>query len=408
MARVFISYSSLDKPFARRLEASLRLAGVDVWLDEKKLLVGDSIIKELGNAIDESDFVVAVLSNNSVRSVWVEKELALAMTHEQERKAKVVLPIKIDNCVVPTFLRDKLYADFSEDVNFDDALYALLAVVSTDEAVCSYCSNEVPLSLGNCPHCAYPTAPPNVRSARLKVEQVALRERYISALEFARANKCEDLIKEFEHSMLGSRVVVNTSIRKLQRLASSPRELFSGYYLETEAGSLRLPLDSWDRQRRIAEEVLFPGYKEQIRYGVLSLEANGLDRYGECSLALREDMIEHRTSFLESNSMLFAQRHAYKLPEGSKATWQDRGKLCVAKLAQRLALERPSAGRFASLVLREGASPTEDEFIEAHIWGPISIRTVESVNVSSRCAEAEPLREWEQVLSQYNVAINLF
>jgi hypothetical protein len=407
MAKVFISYSSLDKPFARRLEASLRLAGVDVWLDEKKLLIGDSIIKELGNAIDKSDFVVAVLSNHSVRSTWVEKELVLAMTQEQEREAKVVLPIKIDNCIVPTFLRDKLYADFSETVSFDDALYGLLAVVSTDEAVCSYCAKEVPLSLGNCPHCAHPTAPPNVRSARLKVEQVALRERYISALEFARANKCEDLIQEFENSIAGSKVVVNTSIKRLQRLASSPRELFSGHYLEVEAGSLRLPLDSWDRQRRMAEELLFPGYKEQIRYGVLSLEGNGLDRYGECSLALREDMIAHRTSFLESNSMLFAQHHSYELPEGSKATWQDRSKLCIAKLAQRLALERPSGGKFARLVLFEGASPTEDEFIEAHIWGPISIRTVESVRVSARWAEAESLREWEQTLDQYNIALNV-
>src|SRR5689334_21229059 len=127
MTRVFISHSSLDKPFARRLETSLRLAGVDAWLDEKKLLIGDSIIKELGNAIDESDFVVAVLSNNSVRSTWVEKELSLAMTQEQERKAKVVLPVKIDDCVVPSFLKDKLYADFSDATRFDEAIYTLLA-----------------------------------------------------------------------------------------------------------------------------------------------------------------------------------------------------------------------------------------------------------------------------------------
>jgi len=168
MSKVFISYSSMDRPFARKLEHALRSAGIDVWLDEKKLLVGDSIIKELGKAIKGTDIVLAVLSQSSIRSAWVEKELTLAMTREQEERVKVVLPVRIDDCDVPDFLRDKLYTDFSSGASFEDSLYQILAVVSTDEGVCGNCGNEVPLSLDGCPHCGHPTPSPNVRSARSK------------------------------------------------------------------------------------------------------------------------------------------------------------------------------------------------------------------------------------------------
>src|ERR1700732_561766 len=43
-ARVaFISHSSKDKPFVRRLAGDLVASGVRVWIDEQRILVGDSI-----------------------------------------------------------------------------------------------------------------------------------------------------------------------------------------------------------------------------------------------------------------------------------------------------------------------------------------------------------------------------
>jgi len=403
MTKVFISYSSADKPFVRRLEKSLQLAGVDVWLDEKKLLVGDSIITHLGMAIDSADFVVAVLSKTSVRSTWVETELSLAMTLEQERNTKVVLPIKIDDCYVPAFLRAKLYADFSESSNFDDSLYQLLAAVSPNDAKCSYCYNNVSLSLNLCPHCAHPTAPPNVRSARSKEEQKALRDKYISALELARSRDCEDLFRRFEASVASSRVVINTGIEEFDRLATSDRELYRRYY--RPAG--RAHESARDRLSQLAEEVLFPGYGARIRYGVLSLDGDGLYKYGICSLIMRDEMISHRTSFFEGNSSVFLRRHDYNLQAGSKATWQDRSKLCVIKLASRLVSERPSTSDFADWLLGEGENPGEDDFIEAHIWGPVSVRTVERVKILAKGARARSVRTLEERLAKYEIRVDV-
>ena len=53
--------------------------------------------------------------------------------------------------------------------------------------------------------------------------------------------------------------------------------------------------------RVFADDALFPGYKEQIRFAALSLDGKGLSSYGECTLILRDHMIAHRASVLEGN-----------------------------------------------------------------------------------------------------------
>ena len=42
-----------------------------MWIDEAELGIGDSLIRNIGKAIDATDFLVVLLSDNSVRSEWV-------------------------------------------------------------------------------------------------------------------------------------------------------------------------------------------------------------------------------------------------------------------------------------------------------------------------------------------------
>ena len=42
----FLSHSSMDKGFVRRLATDLVANGVKVWIDEQRILVGDSIPRE--------------------------------------------------------------------------------------------------------------------------------------------------------------------------------------------------------------------------------------------------------------------------------------------------------------------------------------------------------------------------
>lgn len=108
----FISHSTRDKPFVRRLAADLVAHGVKVWLDEQRLLVGDSVPEKIAQGLAESDFFLIVVSADSVESEWVKKELSSALVHEIERRKVTVLPIRIDDAKMPNSIHDKLYADF--------------------------------------------------------------------------------------------------------------------------------------------------------------------------------------------------------------------------------------------------------------------------------------------------------
>src|SRR5207248_344407 len=108
----FLSHSSKDKPFIRQLASDLAKADIDTWLDEQRILVGDSITEKIGQGLAQSDYFVIALSENSVGSAWVQKELSGALLREVERRKVVVLPIKLSDCDVPEMLKDKKYADF--------------------------------------------------------------------------------------------------------------------------------------------------------------------------------------------------------------------------------------------------------------------------------------------------------
>ena len=108
----FISHSARDKPFVRRLAADLVAHGVKVWLDEQRLLVGDSIPEKIAQGLADSDFFLIVVSANSVESEWVRKELSSALVHEIERRKVTVLPVRLDDAKMPNSIHDKLYADF--------------------------------------------------------------------------------------------------------------------------------------------------------------------------------------------------------------------------------------------------------------------------------------------------------
>jgi hypothetical protein len=214
------------------------------------------------------------------------------------------------------------------------------------------------------------------------LEQQALSQRYDAAMALAATRNCVPCILAFEEKLAGSRAVLNRPIPETERLASSDKQLYATFYGLLEA-EVRLPYgDKWDRLRRIADEALFPGYKEKIRFAALTLNGRGLFRFGECSLVLREDMIAHRASLFEENSTLFLKRCNYNPRLGHRAMWPDRGKLCVAKLADKLQSFLPE-GEFATLLLREGSRPEQDHFVEVHIWGPLSIHSIEQITIKA-------------------------
>lgn len=125
---VFISYSQQNLAFVETLATRLVAEKIPVWLDRWELKVGDSLLTHIQQAITDADFLCVVLSRASVESEWCKKELHAAMTRELSEKNVIILPIYMEDCEIPLFLRDKLYADFRK--NFDIGFTGLVAALA--------------------------------------------------------------------------------------------------------------------------------------------------------------------------------------------------------------------------------------------------------------------------------------
>ena len=125
---VFISYSHADKAFVDKLAANLVKHNAHVWLDRWELNVGDSILDHVQQAIHDSDGLLIVLSKASAASEWCKKELNAGLMRELDEKRVLVLPVLAEDCEIPIFLREKMYADFRG--KFSDGLKPLVEALA--------------------------------------------------------------------------------------------------------------------------------------------------------------------------------------------------------------------------------------------------------------------------------------
>jgi formylglycine-generating enzyme required for sulfatase activity len=107
--RVFLCHASGDKPKVRELYRRLLAEGLDVWLDEAKLLPGQNWRVEIPKAVKNSDAVIVCLSKASVsKEGYVQKELkfALDIADEKPDGTIFIIPLRLDECEVPARLGD--------------------------------------------------------------------------------------------------------------------------------------------------------------------------------------------------------------------------------------------------------------------------------------------------------------
>ena len=96
----FISHSSEDADFAKQLHANLQDKGVRCWLAEKDLKIGERFRTRIDEIIRIYDKLLVVLSENSIASDWVEREVEAAFEKERELKTTVLFPIRLDDAVM--------------------------------------------------------------------------------------------------------------------------------------------------------------------------------------------------------------------------------------------------------------------------------------------------------------------
>jgi hypothetical protein len=96
----FISYSREDEGLAQRLHADLQSKGVRCWFAPEDLKIGERFRRRIDEVIRVYDRLLLLLSENSVASSWVEKEVETAMESEDEQKRTVLFPVRLDDSVL--------------------------------------------------------------------------------------------------------------------------------------------------------------------------------------------------------------------------------------------------------------------------------------------------------------------
>lgn len=98
----FISYSSKDEAFAQRLYTDLQSNNVRCWFAPEDMKTGDFIRSRIDEAIRIHDKLLLVLSQYSVESSWVAKEVETAFEKERQQKRHVLFPVRLDDSVMET------------------------------------------------------------------------------------------------------------------------------------------------------------------------------------------------------------------------------------------------------------------------------------------------------------------
>ena len=101
----FISYSSNDDEFAKRLHADLQDNGVRCWFAPEDMKIGARLRPGIDEAIRLHDKLLLILSEHSVNSQWVEQEVETALAKERKAKERgeertVLFPIRVDDSVM--------------------------------------------------------------------------------------------------------------------------------------------------------------------------------------------------------------------------------------------------------------------------------------------------------------------
>jgi TolB-like protein len=145
-AEVFVSYARVNRERVVQLVERMRSAGVGVWIDEGGIHGASLWGQEIVDAIESSKVMVLMLSDASITSDNVVKELSIASEDK-----KPILPVYLHQAVIPKSMRYQLagiqhieYFEGNEDAAFRSMCVALsrLGVSNVGEAEAGKTSAE--------------------------------------------------------------------------------------------------------------------------------------------------------------------------------------------------------------------------------------------------------------------------
>ena len=115
MKRIFISHAGQDTAVAVRLCGDLRNVGHDVQIDTEELKLGDDIIDFINSAINDSDTVIIIYSNNTPTALWQRQEINAALWTDISQEGGEVIVLTFGDVNLPPLLCSRLYGRLDDD-----------------------------------------------------------------------------------------------------------------------------------------------------------------------------------------------------------------------------------------------------------------------------------------------------
>lgn len=249
---------------------------------------------------------------------------------------------------------------------------------------CSHCKHDMGIERTSCPHCAKPLLFPNVDLAEDPSEKAKLEKRLEFVRKAAEGTNCTERLTAFSDACKSTKAIWACSVDRLHRQLTSGFELFQNF---NEMDRLRNKIWEvegldWDTLRPRAETLLFgsDSHNGTVLYACLSLDQRGLSHYGSCYVTLSDHMIAHRSSCFEGNTaVVYAKSGDFTTQ--LRCGYTNRHEICEAAFGRMIKAE--TADDVFSLLIKRDDEESElrDEFIEVHVFGSMTSKTLESVAV---------------------------
>lgn len=124
---IFLSYSRKDARTMRRLHADLTAAGFTIWTDDDLTPGTPSWMTAVESAIQSAGCIVVILTPDSKKSTWVERELARASAH-----GVPIFPLLArgdERSAVPLLLSNHQWADIRKERDYRMSVRKLIRAV---------------------------------------------------------------------------------------------------------------------------------------------------------------------------------------------------------------------------------------------------------------------------------------
>jgi hypothetical protein len=125
---VFISYAYEDREKVKPIYERLKKEGFSPWLDTERIAPGQNWKEAIEKAISDTDVVLVCFSQHSLsKEGFIQKEIRSVLSNAEEKPEGTVfvIPIRLDDSPIPSFLRKWQFADLSTGIGVDKLIQSL-------------------------------------------------------------------------------------------------------------------------------------------------------------------------------------------------------------------------------------------------------------------------------------------